>query len=165
MTHPFATEPPKEMVDRAINTAQFSGCSKSQRGVVAYMHDIYGSTAAFQVLEFGTNGPPQPFQCDGSPACRKDCSKRCIHAESRALRGISKYGESLNYVDLVHVKVVDGVLAAGGGPSCVDCSKEILDVGVRGVWLYEISIAIEPTWCFYAALEFHRVSLLNRGVY
>lgn len=77
----------------------------------------------------------------------------CEHAEARAIRQamIGDRFECLRPLsDLVHVKVVhgplaDGKLVAGGGPSCVQCSRLIVDVGfIAGVWLHE---ATPEEWC------------------
>lgn len=51
-----------------------------------------------------------------------------------------RYGDGgmhLQHLDLVHVKVVNGELVAGGPPSCWQCSRTIYDALIGGVWLYE----------------------------
>lgn len=116
--------------------------------------------------------------CDGS-SCRPSCGKVCVHAEVRAIRSAIAHASAargvptttLDDCELVHVKVDDaGNLVAGGGPSCWQCSREILDVGLRGVWLYEkvmtrraaaVAAILHPgdAWRFYEAREFHDVTL------
>lgn len=115
---------------------------------------IYLQRGRQQVISTGRNCQPAPFVCDGgSPRCREVCGKRCVHAERRALDGmLSMLGGFVPQVDrepsdldLVHVKLgTDGRVIAGGGPSCWQCSREILDVGIGGVWLYE---AMPEEWC------------------
>ncbi len=135
------TAPSDTVIRRAELAAAKSPCAKSKRGVVLTFDE--------HVVAEGFNGPPPGIGCDGSTACRNDCGKRCVHAEMRALRGAATWlgqfphshardgGRGL--LDVVHVKLgEDGRVVAGGGPSCWQCSREILDVGfVRGVWLYE----------------------------
>lgn len=113
--------------------AAMSPCQKSRRGVVAFSTGARGSVAIYGE---GFNGPALGA-CDGSEACRKDCGRRCVHAEMRAIRGV------LDACDLVHVKIgADGRVVAGGGPSCWQCSREILDGKlVIGVWLYEAGVS------------------------
>jgi deoxycytidylate deaminase len=82
------------------------------------------------------------------------CSKRCVHAEMRAIR------TNARGADVVHVKIDEhGELVAGGGPSCWQCSREILDAGCKGAWLYEQS---QPgdCWRYYTAADFHRTTML-----
>jgi hypothetical protein len=64
--------------------------------------------------------------------------------------------------ELVHVKVVDGLVVAGGGPSCWQCSRLALEVAVAAVWLYEIDNG--PRWRRYTAEEFHRATLVACGL-
>src|SRR5690606_27080970 len=45
--------------------------------------------------------------------------------------------DTLQGFQILHAKVIDGELAAGGGPSCWQCSRLVLAVGLDGVWLYE----------------------------
>jgi hypothetical protein len=76
-------------------------------------------------------------------------------------------------LDLVHVKVVDSQVVPGGGPSCWQCSRLVVEVGLRGVWLYEKhdedprmhGESSRPAWWhFYTAAEFHRVTLRTCGI-
>lgn len=142
------------MIDEAIAVAQGSPCRKSRRGVVAFDDDA-------QILGRGYNGPPGVFRCDGSDACRRDCAKRCVHAEMRALRGLQS--PHRNKLDLIHVEIDEQsrLCIATGGPSCWQCSREILETRMRGIWLYE---AID-TWRWYSAEHFHRTTLENCGVH
>lgn len=133
--------PQEDMVTLAIEAATRSPCAKSKRGVV-----VYGPLNTFGVSDDeryfigdGFNGMPNGYSCDGSDACRSMCSKRCLHAEDRAIR--NALGEEsrghLHGCEAVHVKVVGGKLAWGGGPSCWQCSRTVLDVGLEAFWLYE----------------------------
>lgn len=156
--------PPDNMIAAAIEMARRSPCEKSKRGAVAYRQYAH---AAILVGE-GNNGPPPGFQCDGSEACRADCRYKCIHAEIRALRAVNWTQGLLSFVHVVHVKVVGGELFAGGGPSCLPCSKEMLDLRIGGVWLYEKVtdpvLDLAATWKLYSAEEFHKetVATLHR---
>lgn len=167
------TEPPDLIVTFAIHEAQKSPCSKSQRGAIVY------DTRDLVVHGSGFNGPPEPFRCTGSDACREHCNKSCLHAEARALQGLARY--QAHYSELVHAKTVQGELVAGGGPSCWQCSRQILELQLHGVWLFQAqqvrdvdhagmfprvtARAGEPgRWHFYTALEFHQATLRACGV-
>jgi hypothetical protein len=158
--------PPEIAIERALDAAVQSPCAKSKRGVSAYVENEHG----VQIIERAFNRPPHPLTCDGSEACRRDCAKRCVHAEVRCVRGVA-WHRTPERLKLVHVKAVAGQLVAGDGPSCWQCSREILDAGVAGIWLYELD-AFAPTtsalvdgiihgtgWRYYDALAFHRATL------
>lgn len=182
------TEPPSIFVQTAIGYANQSPCQKSQRGAVIYEHKesnvyIIGDD---RPIGRGYNGLPSIQQCDGSEACRRDCGKICVHAESRAIRnaltsprcfarsvlyqtpGGTRISPLINH-RLIHVKTVDGDLVAGGQPSCWQCSKDILDCGLDGVWLFELddahptsaAMSGKGTWRYYTARHFHEVTLQN----
>lgn len=155
--HPFAVQPPAETIALAEHAAQRSPCMKSKRGAVVYQHV---RSAVPTVLGIGFNGPPGAIACDGSESCRRDCGVRCVHAEIRSLMHVVPFQGT----DLVHVKIgPTNTLVAGGPPSCVQCSKVIADLGIRGVWLYEQKGCGE--WRFYTAENFHAQSLWNAQVY
>ena len=124
--------PPAWAIAAAERQAQRSPCTKSKRGVVLFMPDPKaGITRPPNVLGVGFNGPPPGFDC----AHDEHCGKLCVHAEIRAMRGVTEPG-----LDMVHVKIgADGHVVAGGPPSCWQCSREIVDSGiVSNVWLYEL---------------------------
>jgi deoxycytidylate deaminase len=129
----------------AVEKGAQSPCSKSKRGVV-----IWSSTDPRVLVAGAHNGPPPGFACDGSDACRKACGQRCVHAEQRALTCFTEQ------TDLLHVKVVDGEAVPSGPPSCVACSKVILDRGIQRVWLLH-----ETGLRLYSAHDFHVQSLLH----
>src|ERR1043166_8334500 len=142
------TGPPNDIVDAAIDQATRSPCAKSKRGVAIYVTDrrLIGGGRGGAIVGMGRNGPPPGISCDSSERCRSSCRHRCEHAESRALlwamTRLDPYGlADFKSCDLVHVKIDDsGQLVAGGGPSCVPCAVRILDVGLAGVWLYELGV-------------------------
>lgn len=185
--------PPAEAIRRAELAAAKSPCAKSKRGVVTFTESAttfkrgIGTIKIVAVIGEGWNGPPDPLVCDASVGCRRDCRKRCVHAEMRALRsGTDWHRRIYAPIDLLHVKIgEDGKLVGSeGGPSCWQCSREILDSGIIArVWLYEYDppdvreawerwYRDEPqrdvgpaSWCSYTAEEFHRITLLNTGVH
>lgn len=152
-------------VDLAIQTAMKSPCAKSKRGVVVF-HPVSGA-----MIGTGFNGMPRGFSCSGTDECREMCSKRCVHAEERAIRQalfrllgsrITNQDQPLDGFEAVHVKVVDGKLVPGGAPSCWQCSRTVLDVGLKAFWLYEIRWSrteVNANWVSYTAEEFHRITL------
>lgn len=186
--------PPAYAVEAAIAAARHSPCAKSKRGVAIYRVTARRPWTA-GVIAAGYNGLPGGEPCAGSgfvdgpdapiPVgdaraawCRETCGKRCVHAESRAIRTATRLVAPAEWphLEAVHVKVDDaGRLVAGGGPSCWQCSREVLDVGLGTFWLYEEATAIvvdsnevteEPsaTWRGYSAAEFHRVTMRNTGL-
>jgi deoxycytidylate deaminase len=152
--------PDQHLIDTAVEIARNSPCSKSRRGVVVFDRDRR------QWVSGGFNGPPAGAPCAGTLACREICGKRCVHAEARAIRKIvARLGlENLEAYDALHVKIdAAGELAAGGGPSCWQCSRDVVDVGLGGFWLYEQPLPCPPVgltlpppaWRRYTAAEFH----------
>lgn len=100
-----------------------------------------------------------------------------MHAEARAIRAASiriQRGRAPDTVELVHAKIgIDDRLVAGDGPSCWQCSKEILDAGISAVWLFEYDadhpaaavITGKGRWRRYTALEFHAATCRACEVY
>jgi deoxycytidylate deaminase len=173
-------KPPDFAIAGAVVAGRLSECAKSKRGVAVF--------AAGSLLGLGYNAQPAPLACTGDARCRAACGKLCEHAEQVAIRDalvdqtlrLGKRCETLQGADLVHVKVVDAQLVAGGGPSCWQCSRLVLAVQLDGVWLYEVpteaeyiawqgdpSRAFRPVsfdppdgiWHYYTAEEFHRATL------
>jgi hypothetical protein len=180
------TTPPDHAIRRALEQATRSPC-RSQRGVAVYDRESGG------VVGVGHNGPPGALGCPGRSICAGTCGQRSVHAESRALRDAIAWwppcrkiatthrerDTTLRHVwtsgyDLVHVELAaGGDVSACDGPSCWQCSREILDVGfVDGVWLYEeferAAGLVTPyaprsmppgVWRRYTAQEFYDVTL------
>lgn len=145
---------PEQALVHAVTVALQSPCAKSKRGVV-----IFDASGA---LGFGFNGPPLPFRCDGSDACRAACGKVAVHAEDRAIRSaISLHFRhpAISPCDLLHVKVKDGHAVPSGPPNCWQCSRTILDAEIAGVWLLH-----EEGLRRYSAAEFHRLTLETCGL-
>lgn len=137
-----------EVLAVATRTALQATCMKSKRGVVLFH--------PHEIISKGFNGPPPGFLCSGSEACRGSCNKIAVHAEDRAIRAAGWHARG---ADLLHVKVVDGLPVASGGPSCWQCSRTIVDAGIVGVWLLH-----EGGLQRYTAAEFHRLTLQACGL-
>jgi hypothetical protein len=161
---PEATSPPADAIEWAISAAIQSPCQKSKRGVA-----IFGNQTG-TVVANGCNHLPADGLCGGSEECRTYCRFRCVHAEVMAIRralvvlarsdsSLSRDWHRLRGHDAIHVKVGSrkGDLMAGGGPSCLQCAREVLDVGLAGFWLYELS-PHGPEWRRYTAEEFYAVA-------
>lgn len=137
-------KPPPYVLEHIEKIAGCSPCAKSKRAAVVFDPT---TTALWGV---GYNTLPKPMVCDGSAACRRDCRKICLHAESMALHaalvhhtagngaGPDGVGQLAGLV-MLHVKVVDGQVVPGGPPSCWQCSREILEHELAGMWLFEIT--------------------------
>lgn len=178
--------PPDYVIEAARLAAIQSPCAKSKRGVALFNRedaDRWDRARSLpsdrqSIVSRGFNGPPARFVCKESMVCRGSCADICMHAEQRAI--IAALGaDDVCDLELVHVKVVDGKVVAGGGPSCLQCSKLVVDVGLRGVWLFEddlivraardgidIGSATSPNvaWRFYRADVFHEATLANHGI-
>ena len=166
--------PPAFAVEWAVEVARRSPCAKTRRAAVVFVGE--------KILGAGYNHPPKPTICDGSPECRTDCGRRCVHAEAQAARVSWRETATeglYSSVELVHVKIdSDGKLEAGGGPSCWQCSREVLDAGIAAVWLYRLPTVTEANaadvyraddprhvllarWQRYTAVDFHRITCAN----
>lgn len=152
-------QPDLELIEAARIAALASGCRMSKRGAVIFRRHGGLYTAGI-VAGLGANHQPGPHACDGSPACESACGQLCVHAEVAAIRNAP--GPLVFGAILIHVKVVDDKIVATGAPSCWQCSREILDVGIAGVWLYEttphdprLPPTVDPFWKYYSAREFH----------
>jgi hypothetical protein len=163
-------EPPIHVIRRAVVVAGQSHpgrCVKSYRGAVVF------DPSSGMIHGWGYNSPPIPMRCTGSPECRAHCALICEHAEGRAIRMAL---QSMRLTDehqlhLVHVKISDnGRIAPSGRPSCVQCSRVVLEIkGLAGVWLYhEVQIgsggARAGEWHFYHSQQFHELSLQSMGI-
>lgn len=137
------------MITMAITSARKSPCHKDQRGAAVWHHNYSSWSAAH-------NGPPEPFMCDGSDACRAACGKLAVHAEMRAVNRYLRRADGLAVtgMQVLHIRVVDGKPVPSGPPSCITCSRDMLDAGVSLVWLWH-----EEGWVSYNAAAFHRLSL------
>lgn len=137
----------------AVSAGNLSPCAKSKRGVVIF-HPEKG------IISAGKNHPPAGYRCDGSDACRKNCPQLCIHAEMDALRWVTPQAKALQ---LLHVKVMDGQPVPTGSPSCIGCSKHILESPIQTVWLLEHRGAGAELRSYDTA-RFHELSLQYRGL-
>ena len=162
----WAHGPDDKFVRFAEAAAACSPCAKSRRGVVAWQLDT------LTYLECAYNRPPRGYACSRDPACKATCGQTAIHAEQALLASLGMLGMTIRtgdigMVDLLHVKIgPNGRVIPGGGPSCVQCSKAILDGGlVAGMWLYEAGAVITGittgSWRRYPADAFHRATLAN----
>jgi deoxycytidylate deaminase len=124
----------------AVRLAKQSPCEKSKRGVVIVKDDV--------IVGRGFNGPPGGYACAG--VCREYCSEYTVHAEMRAVFNALMSGVSLFGARAYHVKAVDGVAVPKGIPSCLPCSKHMLDVG-----LSEIVLMDEQGYALYGVEEFY----------
>lgn len=185
------TAPRPQHLSAAIAEALQSPC-RSRRGMVLF------EPRNGRIGGVGFNGPPGDGRCPGRAICAGTCGQRAVHAEVRALRDAAYQREAgsgiLTLQDLLQVELAaDDSVVACDGPSCWQCSREILDVGfVGGVWLYEETrckfcdacdrldlggihlvgngpavstcLRIAPHWRRYTAADFHRVTLERCGI-
>jgi deoxycytidylate deaminase len=146
-------------LEKAIEAGCKAQCQKSKRGVVIWIREGSGE------YNIGFNSPPSPFECTGTEACHSNCNKIAVHAEQSALidaliKGLFSWAADLgSSLEMLHVKVVDGKAVPSGPPSCWQCSRLILEAGIKSMWLLHESGLKE-----YSAEEFHRLTLENCGL-
>src|SRR6185503_4631667 len=91
MAKKIVITPPYSLISRAEEAASASPCAKSRRGAVCYVSKTTTDTkdlveTVHTVISAACNGPPSPIVCLNNDLCKENCNKRCVHAESRALR-------------------------------------------------------------------------------
>ena len=116
--------PLQTWVDHAVAVAMESPCV-SKRGVVI-------GTSQSDFVSDGYNHQPYPFQCTSDEKCKRTCGKTAIHAEQAAL--LSAMRRSLRGCWMLHVKAKQDKPCASMAPSCMECSKLILESGIS--WMH-----------------------------
>lgn len=139
----FIGLPSAHAVRSAIDIARMSPCAKSQRGAVLFVSRGHRT----EIVAYDNNHQPPPFACTKSPACFEHCGMLCLHAEQAALLALGAHeieaehdgrdGYGRRDMSMLHIKVVDGQPVAGGPPSCLQCSRLIVDSDIEGIWLYQ----------------------------
>jgi len=147
-----------EALLKAVEAASWSRCKRSQRGAV-----IWRRTGGSMLAE-GCNSPLHG-ECDGSDACKIDCSKRCLHAEQSALLDAQRWGKGVAGTEMLHTKVVDGKPVPSGEPSCWECSKLIATSNLVAMWLLVRNSNGDPVLRRYTPREFHELTLRNCGIF
>lgn len=144
--------PPQTCIDFAIETAEQSPCKKSKRGAVLFFSKVgIPIGGAF-------NGPPPGYECLGNLDCRQACAKRCMHAEERIFIKADPRID-MAQCEMLHVKVESGLLVSSGPPSCWQCSRTMVNVGLYGMWLFH-----KGGWKRYTAKEFNDLTLFECGI-
>lgn len=118
------------LVAEAVRKAMESPC-RSKRGVVI-------STELGLIISSGFNHQPFPFECDSSDRCKKNCGKTAIHAEQSAILSAQS---NLSFSWMLHAKAMDGKPCASMAPSCLECSKLILEAGIQWMHLLHDPVA------------------------
>jgi len=124
-------------------------CKKSKRGVVIWDNKERYVSAY--------NSPPKFFICD--KICIKNCNEKAVHAEQRAILLAFNNRMKLSECDMMHVKTINNKLVISGGPSCIHCSKMIVENKIKNMWLYEVT-----GWEKYSAINFHKITMKNIGI-
>ncbi|MEK6923416.1 MAG: deaminase [Nanoarchaeota archaeon] len=123
-----------------------STCEKSKRGVVIVKDN--------KIIGKGTNNPPGNFECNLKD-CYDICRNYTVHAEQNAILDALENNHNLEDSNLYHVKFKDGIPQYSGAPSCVECSKLILQAGIEEIVLEHK----DKEFALYSAEEFHLLSL------
>ena len=139
-------EPPESMIELAAEISLRTTCL-SKRGVIIWRHDDMENPYVARA----TNGPAGQEECSGNSACKATCSRFSVHAEQRALIAA---GKGARGAEMLHIKTVNGQIVASGPPSCPQCSKLLVESGIKTMWLLH-----EDGWRRYPTEEFHRLTL------
>lgn len=132
-------------IDLAVQEALKSRCSKSKRGVVISKEgDIIGR---------GANNPPLDMQCKPD-YCYQICNQYTVHGEQNAILDALRNGHELSGSRMYHIKVKEGEVRTSGQPSCVQCSKLVMQSGIA-----EFVLKHDEGYGLYDAREFHELSL------
>jgi hypothetical protein len=153
-----------------VNAAAAGPCCKSKRGVLFIADDA---------LSIAVNGPAGGAPCGNDDACREACASICNHAEMRAiLRALLKpRTRALRKMHVIHIAVdASGRPRSKPVPSCITCSRDMLEVGVEAVWLWggdlvleedadgDKRVVAEPGWRGWPMAAFHAETLRNCGL-
>lgn len=143
----------QKFIDYAISIARYSQCRKSRRGVVIVNNNV--------IIGSGYNSPPNDKPC--CKCLREDIhnnlfTELCygVHAEQQAIIRTLKNGCDLAGSRLFHVKIKNGSAVISRGPSCTQCSKNILESGITEIVLME-----NDGLKLYTAEEFNNLSFEN----
>jgi len=139
-------ETAQHWIKLAAEETKNSRCSKSNRGVVIVKDDI-------TLLGKGTNNPPGKVECL-TERCYEICNEYAVHAEQNAIIEALRNGKNIEGTRMYHVKVKNDEIKYSGGPSCVQCSKLVLETGIKNFVLKH-----RGGYGLYEAEEFHELSL------
>jgi len=110
----------------AEKIAQKAVCLKSQRGVVIVQNK--------HIIGQGYNAPPLGVEACIECLSKKYNNKRmcsAIHAEQRAIQDALQHGYLLDQGTVMyHIKLENDEIKPSGKPSCFDCAKSILELGI-----------------------------------
>ena len=139
-------ETAQHWIKLAAEETKNSRCSKSNRGVVIVKDDI-------TLLGKGTNNPPNKVECL-TERCYEICNEYAVHAEQNAIIEALRNGRNIEGSRMYHVKVKNDEIKYSGEPSCVQCSKLVLQTGIKYFVLKH-----KDGYGLYEAEEFHELSL------
>lgn len=124
-------------------------CSKSKRGVIIW-NPHYLEWAG------GWNAPPDTFTCQENEICRQNCGRLCVHAEQMAIINAAE-ARIAGSLELLHIKTVDERAVPSDKPSCLECSKLIMNnTSIKAVWLMH-----ETGLTAYSPRQFHEQTIVN----
>lgn len=131
--------PPIHIIEFAVEASVLSPC-QSKRGAAVFRGE--------DLVSVGYNHKPKGFLCDHSAECKRKCPLDAVHAEQSAMVGVPM--SALRGSEMLHVKTIDGLIVPSMMPSCLQCSKLIIEAGIEWMWLYHAE-----GWKRYTAAQFH----------
>lgn len=152
----------RSCIDEMILEGSRGPCAKSKRvsAIISSSLETYDGISSYPYI-IAVNTPPGKFTCMNNELCRVNCNKVCVHAEENVILQAFKY-RTIEVMGgaCLHLKIVGGKAVASGNPSCISCSRKILQAGLKYMYLFH-----ENGWKRYEAEEFHQLSLESQGIY
>lgn len=150
------------LINEMIKIGSRGPCCKSKRVSAIISSDtieIYDDICQHPYI-VATNTPPGKLKCLNNEECKKNCNKYCVHAEENVI--LKAY--SLKTIEvlggtILHLKIVDGKAVPSGNPSCIYCSRKILQCGLKYMFLFH-----ETGWKRYTAEEFQLETMNTLGI-
>lgn len=149
-------QPPDIVIEQTIKEANLGTCNKSKRGVSIWKEVTTIDNEKIFTIASAFNSPPNPFYCDNSELCKKNCANLAVHAEQRAIHRATSIKLNLYKSNMLHVKTINNKLVPSGKPNCIHCSKLIKEFGIPYIWLYH-----SDGWKQYTAIDFHQQTIKN----
>lgn len=141
-----------DLLDKMIFYGSKGPCAKSKR--------VSAIITNYNEYVISVNTPPVGFNCQNNDACKKVCNQVCVHAEENAILTAFNANLEVKNSTCLHLKIKDGNPTFSGRPSCIYCSRKLLQSEVKYMYLFH-----ENGWKRYTSEEFHRETLKTLGIF
>lgn len=138
------------IINEMVEIGSKGSCCKSKRVSAIITKENY---------VIAINEPPIGFICKNNETCKKVCNQICVHAEENAIIKAFQKGLDIKNASCLHLKIKNNEPVFSGPPSCIYCSRKLLQSGVKFMYLFH-----EDGWKKYTTEEFHRETLKTLGI-